>query len=57
MTKILLIASAFVMGLSILCSCSNTDNSNATADKEMKKAQKGTPEYFNLRPKLEKDYS
>lgn len=56
MTKVSLFASSLIIGLSILCSCNNTDTSKATADKEVKTTQFDTPEYFNLRPKLEKDY-
>lgn len=56
MTKISLLASSFFIGLSLLSSCNNADTSKATADKEVKTTQSDTPEYFNLRPKLEKDY-
>ena len=34
----------------------NTDTSKATAEKELNATQSDLPEYFNLRPKLEKDY-
>ena len=56
MTKIFLFASSLLIGLSILSSCNNADTSKATADKEVKTSQPDTPEYFNLRPKLEKEY-
>lgn len=56
MTKISLLASSLLIGLSLLSSCNNTDTSKATADKEVTAKQADTPEYFNLRPKLEKDY-
>jgi enamine deaminase RidA (YjgF/YER057c/UK114 family) len=56
MTKISLFASGLLIGLSILSACSNTDNSKTTADKEAKATQADTAEYFNLRPKLEKEY-
>ena len=48
MTKIYLFASSFLIGLCILSSCNNDDTSKAK--------QSDPPEYFNLRPKLEKDY-
>jgi len=56
MTKIFPLASSLLISLSILSSCTNTDTSKMTADKEVKTVQPDTPEYFNLRPKLEKDY-
>ncbi len=56
MTKISLFASTLLFCFSILSSCNNADNSKATVEKETKTTQTDTPEYFNLRPKLEKDY-
>jgi len=56
MTKISLFTSSLLIGLSILSSCKNDDTSKATAEKEVKATQSDTLEYFNLRPKLEKDY-
>ena len=56
MTKISLFASALLICFSIFSSCNNADNSKATVEKETKATQTDTPEYFNLRPKLEKDY-
>ena len=56
MTKISSLASSLLIGLSILSSCNNGDNSKAIAEKEPKATQTDTLEYFNLRPKLEKDY-
>jgi 2-iminobutanoate/2-iminopropanoate deaminase len=56
MTKIISFASSLLIGLLILSSCNNTDTSKTTAEKEVKATQSETPEYFNLRPKLEKDY-
>ena len=56
MPKISLIVSGLLIALSLLCSCSSADNSVATADKEPKAMQPDTPVYFNLRPKLEKEY-
>ncbi len=56
MTKISFFTSSLLIGLSILNSCNNAPTSNATSDKEIKATQSDIPEYFNLRPKLEKDY-
>jgi len=56
MTKALLTASFLLLGFSIFISCNNADNSKMTAEKDTMIAQADTPEYFNLRPKLEKDY-
>ena len=49
-------ASRLLICLSILNGCNNPSTSKATADKEVKTIQSETPEYFNLRPKLEKEY-
>ena len=56
MTKISFWALSLLLGLSLLSSCNNADTSKATAEKEVIAKQVDTPEYFNLRPKLEKDY-
>jgi len=56
MTKSSLFTSIILLGLSILTSCNNADTSKANSDKEVKTTQSDTAEYFNLRPKLEKDY-
>ncbi len=56
MTKISLLLSSLLIGVSIFSGCNNSDTSKAPADKEIKTTQTDTPEYFNLRPKLEKDY-
>ena len=56
MTKISLFASGLLIGISFLCSCNTTGNSKATGEKETKATHTDTFEYFNLRPKLEKDY-
>lgn len=56
MTKISLFISTLFIGFSLLSSCNNPDSSNATAGKEIKAMQSDTAEYFNLRPKLEKEY-
>lgn len=39
-----------------MSSCNNADTLKATPDKEAATKQDDTPEYFNLRPKLEKDF-
>lgn len=56
MTKISLIPSRLIIGLLILGSCHNADKPKATADQKSQTAPADTLEYFNLRPKLEKDY-
>ena len=56
MTKISLLTLSLLTGFSILSSCNNADKSKPTAESETKVTQTETPEYFNLRPKLEKDY-
>jgi 2-iminobutanoate/2-iminopropanoate deaminase len=56
MTKIYFLASSLLIGLSLLSSCNNAGTLKATANKEVTGKQADTPEYFNLRPKLEKDY-
>ena len=56
MTKISSFISSLLIGLFIVSSCNNPENSKSAADKEMKVIQTDSPEYFNLRPKLEKDY-
>ena len=44
--------SILLIGFSIFCSCNNADNSKTTT----KSIQTDSTEYFNFRPKLEKDY-
>ena len=56
MAKISLFASSLLIGLCILSGCNNADTSKATTDKEVRVPQSNTPEYFNLRPTLEKEY-
>ena len=55
MSKILLFVLSISVCGSFLSSC-NADNSKSITDKEIKPTQADTPEYFNLRPKLEKEY-
>ena len=45
----------FVICVSIVTGCKNTDNSKPTTADETK-TETDTPEYFNLRPALEKEY-
>ena len=56
MKTILLFTTSLLIGLSILSSCNNADTSKVTTDKEVEATQSDKPEYFNLRPKLEKEY-
>jgi 2-iminobutanoate/2-iminopropanoate deaminase len=50
------VAIGFLIFVSVLSSCNNSDNSKPTTADEKKTAQADTPEYFNLRPALEKEY-
>ena len=54
MRKFFLLAPGFLMGISLMYSCNNAPNSQPAADKAITEAD--TLEYFNLRPKLEKEY-
>lgn len=45
-----------IIGFSILSSCNNADNSKSTTEKETRAGQADTLDYFNLRPKVEKEY-
>ena len=56
MTKISLFTSSLLIGILFLSSCNNADNAKPAADKEMMTTKTDTIQYFNLRPKLEKDY-
>ncbi len=56
MRKISPFVSSLLLCISVLSSCNNPDNSKATIQGEPKVAQTDTPEYFNLRPSLEKEY-
>jgi 2-iminobutanoate/2-iminopropanoate deaminase len=56
MKNIYLFISSLLIGISFFISCNNADNSKTTFEKETEATQTGTREYFNLRPKLEKDY-
>ncbi len=54
MAKILLVVFSFLLGISILTSCDDADKNKLVT--EVKASTAETPEYYNLRPKLEKDY-
>lgn len=56
MSKIYFFASSLLVGLTIFSSCNNADTSKANADKEVTIAKIDTPEYFLLRPEVEKAY-
>lgn len=49
-------APGLLISLLIDSSGNNTDNSKAATGRETVASQTGPPEYFNLRPKLEKEY-
>jgi enamine deaminase RidA (YjgF/YER057c/UK114 family) len=53
--NLLFITGSFI-ALSILSSCNNAEKSKTTSEVEVKILSSEKPEYFNLRPKLEKDY-
>jgi enamine deaminase RidA (YjgF/YER057c/UK114 family) len=53
MTKFSSFTSIFLLTILFLIGCNSTDNAKATVEKETKPE---IPEYFNLRPKLEKEY-
>jgi len=56
MKKIHLIFSSLFFGVCMFCSCNNADKSKTSSEAEVKVVSSYKPEYFNLRPKLEKDY-
>ena len=56
MNKFLSFIVFFILIVTLFISCNNADNTKASTANEIKPAPTGTPEYFNLRPKLEKDY-
>jgi enamine deaminase RidA (YjgF/YER057c/UK114 family) len=53
MTKFSSFTPIFLLTILFLIGCNSTDNAKATVEKETKPE---IPEYFNLRPKLEKEY-
>lgn len=56
MKKISIFTSSLLFGFFLLISCNNTGSSKTTDGMEVKASLSDTPEYFNLRPKLEKEY-
>lgn len=50
------LASSLLIGLTLLTSCNNAEKSKTNSEVEVKVMSSDKPEYFNLRPKLEKDY-
>ena len=56
MSKISSFAITLFFSLSLLVGCTNADNTKTSAGAASKPAANETPEYFNLRPKLEKEY-
>jgi enamine deaminase RidA (YjgF/YER057c/UK114 family) len=56
MKKISIFTSSLLIGFSLLISCNNPGSSKTTDGMEIKASLSDTPEYFNLRPKLEKEY-
>ena len=56
MKKNFLFTSGFLIVALIICSCNNADKSKTSSEVEVKVVSSDKPEYFNLRPKLEKDY-
>lgn len=56
MKKIPFFASSLLIILTLLSSCNNAEKSNTSSEVAVKVLSSEKPEYFNLRPKLEKDY-
>jgi len=56
MSRIFLHAASLLIGLSILSACINADSANAIEDKKLTTTQADTPEYFALRPDVEKSF-
>ena len=56
MPKNFLFISILLINISILGGCNSPDHSNVAAGKVTTAIPTDTPEYFNLRPKLEKQY-
>ena len=56
MRKSYLFVTSLLFGISLLTGCKNTDNPKAITGKEEKATPAELPDYFNLRPKLEKQY-
>lgn len=56
MTKLFTIAIFFLLGVTLLFGCNNTDNTKATTESVAKPVLPEVPEYFSLRPETEKAY-
>lgn len=56
MTKNSLVVLSLLTGLITFSSCNSADKTKPTSEMEAKMVPAETPEYFNLRPKLEKEY-
>ena len=56
MTKFFSFTSYFIVSFLLLTGCSNADSTKATVETENKPAPVETPEYFLLRPEVEKSY-
>lgn len=56
MTKFSSFASIFLLSMLLVAGCNNTGNTKTPPEKASKATPAETPEYFNLRPKLEKEY-
>ncbi|MBL7707887.1 MAG: RidA family protein [Chitinophagaceae bacterium] len=54
MKKIFLFPSCLIAGMLVICSCNHVEQSKTVAENETSTSE--APEYFNLRPKLEKEY-
>ncbi len=56
MSKIFVVPTSILFCLTLLIGCSNSDKTNAADTKLITVAKSDSPEYFLLRPQLEKDY-
>ncbi|MEI6524368.1 MAG: RidA family protein [Bacteroidota bacterium] len=56
MRQFLILATSLTIGLSVLNSCKDNNSSITTAKVDKKETMVDTPQYFLLRPKLEKEY-
>jgi 2-iminobutanoate/2-iminopropanoate deaminase len=56
MSKIFLITTGLIVNLTLLIGCSNSDKTTKANTKTTSVAKSDSPEYFLLRPQLEKEY-
>lgn len=56
MIKITSIFAILIVGLFMLCGCNNVQEEKPTTEKDTVASQTETPDYFLLRPELEKKY-